>query len=234
MGLTISIANRKTAKIQSSSGLFLGGSTLKVAGEIYYDPDTKKYYHTRLNTLGTSVEVVEILTPDSLNQAIASIAKIERLRFQLYPVAAKDNWFWSGAISAPLPIGYQCKIINWKVWTINTIALNGTNNSAIDYMGTLGGGAAVVAAGNAHAASMVNKNVGFVNPANGSIGLFFKGATSPKKIQLIVNGSLKDGIDMEAEGGVADSGGGTPLNKLYVAEVTIQLDNSVIQNILEE
>ncbi len=213
-------------KVKLKAGSFISEGVPKElgSGEAYYDPALKKWFSGKLNALNVVVPV-EMVDLDELNEALNSIVAQEKLRFALYPFEAKDNWFLHNGICCPAPIGYDFTVVEWKIGTIPTSALNGTNNSIIDYMSLLA--SPVIAQGGLSNLSTIAVNKNY--HAGKGIGLYFNGRITPRLIHVMAGGNSISSKNMEGPGN-PDSGNGTPLNKLYVAEVTIQPYSGTIFN----
>lgn len=212
-------------------------------GEIYYNPTDKLCYYVRRRA-DSSLEATKLINMDIISQQISAIRFQERLRFVLYPYEDKNNWFMNNGICAPIPVGYNYNIVQWKLGVLTT-SNNLDDHSTIDYMSKLGTGVAVIAHDTCTWSSQVlrTKNHNNINlnslvqSANTTLGVFYRGlttGTAKKKIELNINGTVIDWIDMEAEALVADSGGGSPIKKLYSVELLIQSTTAVPQNQQED
>ncbi|RPI19725.1 MAG: hypothetical protein EHM58_00535 [Ignavibacteriae bacterium] len=214
-------------------------------GEIFYNPLDKTYYYIKsvetqinANTKTGTTTVINYVAEKMVNlsyltQTIDSLKHQERLRFALYPYANKKNWFLFNGIGAPCPVGYEFLIVEWKIGFFDTSLIN-DNYSIIDYMGGLQSQHsfdAKITSENGKWNAPLTKTKGLNNIdlsstkyiSNSTVGIFFNGTAGTRTIDLRVNGNNVDSVNMESEGFIPDGGGGTPINKLYIVEVTIQL-----------
>jgi hypothetical protein len=211
-------------------------NTLWTEGEIYYNSPDKTYYFVRERADHT-LEADKLICKKYLDEQISAIKYLERLRFTLYPFAARNNWFLFNGIAAPAPVGYGFVIVQWKIGVLDTSVLVSDENSVIDYMGGLG--SPKIASEPCNWTNVLTKtkkstgeNLSAISyQANSAIGVYFHGKGSgtgfKKAIELKVGTTLVDNVDMESDALVQDSGYGSPINKLYSVEVTIQLTSGI-------
>lgn len=224
-------ANQKT-KATFPSIVTTGPGDDYTPGQLYYRSSNQKYHMRRPASEGSGTEelimVDEELLLETLNAKLADVAKTERLRFVLYPDASKDGWFISEGWAMPRIIKYQFIITNWFITTLDTEAYSSGSHLLADYL-SRDFSKVVKASGSTVGNIVSNADPDGTNAySNTGVGLYFKGTSSPRKIQLRVGSAVKGSVDMEEVGGIANGGGGTPINKLYYGEVTIKATDIII------
>ena len=223
MGFNLS-NQKKKIKFKGAGFIFITHDGFVSEGELLWE-NNKIYYGRKLSN--GNIEKVELVNIDKFNSTVQQ----QHIQYSFYPFESKDNWFMLDGICRPAFIPYQFALVQLKIGVIPTQALVGGNNSAYDKMGSIG--SPVVVTDTPGVSGLIlkeyNVNTGFA--ANSTTGLYFNGKviTGPRQLQLRVNNSIITNIDMEDEGHVEDGGGGTPLNKLYCAELVIQPHTGIVQ-----
>jgi hypothetical protein len=188
-------------------------------GEIYYNPNDNLCYYVKKSTDG-GLEAVKLVTPDIVTEMTKYT---EKLRFVFYPFDDKDNWFLFNGMAAPCPIGYPFTVLQWKIGVLDTDIFAAGNNSIVDYMAGLGGSVTSnkqVATSTCSWRYVSLRTLGLSYFAyNSALGLYYHGTSAAGLVELRVNGNIVDLVNMESS---TPDTPGTPPNKLYSAEVTIQ------------
>jgi len=190
--------------------------------EVYYEGGILYYYQldptSREGGVLRQTELINIhRLNELLNAALNGVAKSERIRFSLYPSAEKESWFFNNGIQSPTLIGYQSKIVGWRVGLLEAGA-PAVNSQIYDYTEK-----EVLAT--SKISGIVAKALEFVAPADSTLGVYFSGAGSINTIKLMVNGVAIDTTNMQAEG---DTLGEAAINKVYQVEVRVESTESVI------
>lgn len=198
-----------------------------VEGQMYYDYVNGVYIYYQLDTttrgdtpVYKKVEMINFPRfTKLLNQAISSVAKSERIRFNLYIDAGKDSWFFFNGIQAPTLIGYEFYIRQMK---IGLTELDGTVPSTYAKYDYANGKYPLRETKFSNI--IVFEKEKFPDPfvKDSTIGMYFNGNATDKTVKLMVNGVDKASTNMQSDTNSA------PTNKLYTVEILLESTDVII------